>query len=162
MALTDRLNRRTRHNPRMSRADAIAQLDELYASLPALECKGLCHDSCTAIDASELERERLLARGVDIGPRYTPGRVRRLIASGHKPRCPALGPLNTCTVYDVRPFICRAFGLVLNRRTGEGLMCEHGCVPDATIDPQEFYRIMLAIEKLSEAVTAVRKGGAPQ
>jgi Fe-S-cluster containining protein len=86
------------------------------------------------------------------------------LESGSVPRCPALGPLNTCRVYAVRPFICRAFGLVLDRRALYGgrefttpMMCDYGCVPDGTLSLPEFARVLLDIERLSYAVTGVRR-----
>lgn len=139
-------------------------LEELYASLPALECRGLCHDTCTAIDASELERERLAERGVVLPAALAHQQLAELIASGRTPRCPALGPLNTCTVYDVRPFICRAFGLVRDRATeppgsphGGPMMCGHGCIPDGTLDLWEYARVLDDIERLSVLVTGVSR-----
>lgn len=143
-----------------TRSEAIEALEELYAVLPSLECKGLCADSCTVIDASELERQRLRERGIELGPptdRWTVERLKGLIASGKTPRCPALSPLNTCRVYEVRPLICRVFGMVLDPRTGDGMMCEHGCIPDATITPAELYRVLLQLDELSEQVTGVRR-----
>lgn len=142
---------------RPTRAETIARLEQLYASLPALECKGRCHDSCTVIDASELERQRIRERGVELGPYTSRRTLTDLTASGRTPRCPALGPLNTCTVYDVRPLICRAFGMVLDRATGEGMMCQYGCVPDGTIEPRELYRALLEVEELSRQVTGVSR-----
>lgn len=147
----------------MTRAEALAALDELYASLPALECKGRCHDTCTAIDASELERERLAERGVHLPAALAHRQLAALIATGQTPRCPALGPLNTCRVYDVRPFICRAFGMVLDRRTSPAnphhgpMMCDHGCVPDGTLSFAEYARVLADIEELSYAVTGVSR-----
>lgn len=135
---------------RYTRAEAIAALDDLYAQLPALECKGLCHDSCTSVDASELERRRIADAGGDIGPTMSHRRLKALIDSGHKPRCPSLGPLNNCTIYQLRPFICRVFGMA------EGLMCEHGCIPDGVLSRNEVVRIIITIEQLSRQVTGVR------
>lgn len=137
------------------RERALAELEQLYASLPAIECKGRCHDACTVIDASELERERIQARGVELPPGMSHTRHLKLIDQGKAPRCPALGPLNTCTVYDVRPMICRAFGMTLDPRTGRGLMCEHGCIPDGTISPQDLSRALIQIEELSRWATGV-------
>lgn len=147
-----------------SKEEALAMLDDLYAQLPALECKGLCHDSCTGVDASELERERIRARGVELS-RASPQLQMKLILGGHQiPRCPALGPLNNCTVYAVRPFTCRAFGLTMDPRapgemaTFKGpMMCDHGCVPDGTITIGEYYRIIQVIEELSVVVTGVSR-----
>lgn len=139
----------------MSRAHAVGALEELYASLPALECKGLCHETCTAIDASELERERIRERGVDLPADSAPDQLRAIAANGQVPRCPALGPLNTCPVYDVRPFVCRAFGLVhdpqaqlIGATFKQPMMCDHGCVPAATMTTPEFWRIAGQIEAL--------------
>lgn len=146
-----------KRRPRYTRTQAITMLEELYAQLPPLECKGLCHDSCTSIDASELERERMRERGVELPSGMPHDRLKALIALGVTPRCPALSPLNTCSVYEVRPFICRAFGVVLDRQTGEGLMCEHGCIPDGTIDPGQVYRALREIEELSAEVTGVSR-----
>lgn len=139
----------------MDRREAYAALDDLYAQLPALECKGLCHDTCTAIDMSVLERERIVeTTGVRIPlPLYPP---ERNLVDGKPPRCAALGPLNTCRVYQVRPFICRAFGMVLTHPDAphEGpMMCDHGCIPDAVLSGAEFTRLMREILELSQAVT---------
>lgn len=130
--------------------EAQAELDELYAQLPALECKGLCHDSCTVAPASELEYRRITDSGASIGQRMSGQRVRELVRAGQTPRCPALGPLNTCTIYSIRPFICRAFGVARDLR------CEHGCIPDKILDEGEVSRVMAYIEQLSRQVTGVR------
>lgn len=148
---------------RRDRATARAELDELYASLPALECKGRCHDTCTAIDASELERERIAERGVALPELSAPAQLAALRATGKVPRCPALSPLNTCSVYDVRPFTCRAFGMVLDPRADltmiykTPMMCDYGCVPDGTISLAEYVRVLQDIERLSREVTGVRR-----
>lgn len=139
----------------MNRAEAYAALDELYAQLPPLECKGRCHDTCTAIDMSVLERERIAdTTGVDIPAPLYP--LKRAFIDGRPPRCPALGPLNTCRVYEVRPFICRAFGMVLTSRDdphGGPMMCDHGCIPDGVLSHPEFVKIMREILALSQEIT---------
>lgn len=144
-----------------TKEEALAMLDELYASLPALECKGRCHDTCTAIDASELERQRIAERGVTLPEWIDHGTLKALIASGATPRCPALSPLNTCRVYEVRPLICRAFGMTHDPRNPfpnfGPMMCDHGCVPDGTISLQELSKALREIEALSREVTGVSR-----
>lgn len=132
-----------------ARERALAQLDRLYARLDeaGLRCRGLCHDACTVIDASELERERIRARGVELGPPVGHRRHLELIAAGQHQRCPALGPLNTCTVYEVRPLICRLFGVA------EGLFCEHGCVPEQALTKSAAHRLLIEVAELSRSVT---------
>lgn len=137
----------------MTREAAIAELERVYAQLDAipLECKGLCADGCTVIDASELERQRLAERGVNLGPRVTHRKHLELIAQGRDQRCPGLSALNTCRVYDVRPLICRLFGMA------EGLMCQHGCIPDGVISRADANRLLVEVEELSAEVTGYRR-----
>lgn len=140
---------------------AVEMLMDLYSQLPPLECKGKCWDGCTAVEASELERQLIAERGVQLpdAPADTQHRVHKMV--GTLPRCPALTSFNTCGVYDVRPFVCRAFGMVLERGTPlemvyrSVMMCDHGCVPDGTIDLPDFVRLLDKIELLSRAVTGV-------
>lgn len=149
-------------------AEALAMLDDLYASLPALACKGRCHDSCTSIDASELERERLAARGITLSDVPAPRRLKLIAMSGEIPRCPALSPLNTCSVYDVRPFTCRAFGMVRDPRADDTMvyqtpmMCDHGCIPAGTISLADYVSRLQEIERLSRVVTGVRRLPLPE
>ena len=73
----------------MNRTEAYAALDDLYGQLPALERKGRCHDTCTVIDMSELERERIAdTTGVAIPLPIYP--LRQWFEDGRSPRCPAL------------------------------------------------------------------------
>lgn len=137
------------------RRKALALLEELYRSLPEIACKGLCHDTCTSTDASELERERIRERGVEL-PGFIPVQVLRArIKAGDTPRCPALGPLNTCTVYDVRPLLCRAWG------TTPRLQCDYGCVPSGYVPDVDLMRALVEVEELSEWATGVSRKPPP-
>lgn len=104
----------------------IERIEAIYARLPAIECQGLCWNSCGPIDMSPAERERIEAAGVDI-PRYTSERgaawAANIVAIGEERfDCPALTQMKRCSVYEIRPFICRAWGV------GRGeLACPYGC-----------------------------------
>lgn len=101
------------------RADRV--LAELYAQVPDMaDCRGLCHDSCGPIPTTARERERVAEAGARLPTVY---RSLTLIDDDPDWRCPALGDDNRCTVYDVRPLICRLYGAV------ENMPCAHGCVP---------------------------------
>ncbi|KQQ18681.1 hypothetical protein ASF48_17315 [Rathayibacter sp. Leaf299] len=95
---------------------ALERLEDLYAELPTLSCLGLCEKSCHQhIDASALERRRLLAKGVDLDAPTPDG------------ACPALSRTfgaGRCSVHAIRPTICRLWGV------SAAMPCEHGCVPD--------------------------------
>jgi Fe-S-cluster containining protein len=133
---------------------AYAELDELYESIPRVRCKGLCADSCTIAPASELEKRRMAEHGHELITQRPPGPI---------PRCPSLGPLNNCLSYHVRPFVCRAFGVVVDDRVDSSqwhrqpLMCDHGCVSDdgRYVPLAEMYRVSEEIERLSRGVTGV-------
>jgi Fe-S-cluster containining protein len=122
--------------------DVIQELEELYAELPTINCKGLCWNSCGPIDLSDAERQRIVDLGVDI-PVFTEDRARRW-ANDEKGElyCPALsfgaheGGMG-CTAYEARPMICRLWGL------SEGDMsCPHGCEPSTRLTPAEVYRFI--------------------
>ncbi len=99
---------------RRSRAQVDAALDALYATLPNIECRGKCHDSCGPIAMSSAERRRLAEQGVRIS----------VTVGAHGLRCTALTLLNRCGCYGLRPAICRIWGLT------RALQCSYGCVPD--------------------------------
>lgn len=95
------------------RASKVAALETLYASMPGVKCKGLCASECTSISMSDLEHQRVADAGTAI-PRPSPANL-------GKP-CPALKD-GRCTVYEVRPFICRIYGAT----SGTAVDCKHGC-----------------------------------
>jgi Fe-S-cluster containining protein len=91
-------------------------LRNIYAQIPDLHCKGLCANSCrTRIDMSTAELERI--EGVS-GRRLPESMFQRegLV-------CPLLED-DRCTVYGVRPTVCRLWGVA------ESMPCRHGCTPD--------------------------------
>lgn len=91
-----------------------AALRAVWAQVPDLECRGKCWDSCGAIQMTDPEHALTARAGVEIADsRY----------DGSATLCPALTVLNTCSVYDVRPTICRLFGAV------ENMPCSQGCQP---------------------------------
>ncbi len=97
-----------------SPTDPYARLDEIYAEIPDVGCKGLCHDSCHSVGATVLERARVAERGV------------QLPEMGAFPDgCPALTMFKRCGVYEARPTICRLWAAT------ESMPCPYGCRPAA-------------------------------
>lgn len=94
-------------------------LAKIYSELPTVECKGLCHQACGLIVASPVEVESMeTASG-------------RPFTCSHDLTCDYLTRENRCSVYAVRPMICRLYGVA------EGLLCEHGCVPSRLVSKAE-------------------------
>lgn len=106
-----------------------AALEALYATLPRLECKGLCSDTCHFIAMTPLEQHRIRRTG---GPE---------ISMADSP-CPAL-ILGRCSVYRRRPMICRLWGLV------EDLPCHYGCKPERYLTDAEGKRFLARVQALS-------------
>jgi Fe-S-cluster containining protein len=99
-----------------------SQLDELYSRLPRLDCQGVCADSCGPIPAGGAERERMeRARG----RRLEAPEIRTEI-DGHIEACHECSMMDDgrCSVYDIRPMICRLWGMT------ELLPCPYGCIPE--------------------------------
>lgn len=89
-------------------------LDDLYAALPSMQCRGRCQESCGSIGMTAMERDRIADRHSVTLPRF----------AAFEGLCPALGPFGTCSVYADRPLVCRLWGMV------ESMACPHGCIPE--------------------------------
>ncbi|WP_329271761.1 YkgJ family cysteine cluster protein [Streptomyces sp. NBC_01451] len=112
-----------------------AALDALYESLPRLECQRKCGSACGPVPLSPLERNRIRASGV----RWVDGRVITLsVGQRVGTTCTALDQEKMqCRAYEVRPMVCRIWGLV------EELACPWGCMPEGGyLDTIEGLRLM--------------------
>lgn len=110
-------------------------LAEVYALVPEIACKGLCHTTCTVQGMSDRERERIrLEGGIDY-PDVRPGDFQDLLLE--TPVCPALTPEKRCAVYELRPLVCRVWG------TAVGMRCPHGCKPARLLDPIEKLELLI-------------------
>lgn len=108
------------------------QLEALYAELPSMECRGLCSESCGPVMMSRLEWQAICRR-IGREPRATATLT-----------CPMLSE-HRCTVYDIRPTICRLWGLV----DDETMRCPHGCVPDRWLTREEGYAFLRRAREIS-------------
>lgn len=124
-----------RHRTRGGTDDRGVKLDALYAELPQLDCRGRCQESCGPIDMSATERARIADAGVDIPP--LADRAARRGPLDIAWTCPALSALGTCSVYRLRPMICRVWGLT------ELLACPYGCMPEGGwLDDAAVYELL--------------------
>lgn len=96
------------------------ELKAVWAEIPDVGCKGHCIESCGPIGASPLELRILAARGVLIRDYWDS--LTDFAMTGTAQTCPALVN-GRCSVYEVRPTVCRLWGAV------DAMPCEWGCVP---------------------------------
>jgi Fe-S-cluster containining protein len=97
-------------------------LDQLYAQLPKLDCKGLCHTSCGPIGMTQVERRRIQKNTGG----HDPGVVYETLGNDTVTdvTCSLLQQDKRCGVYAIRPMICRLWGII------DVLKCPYGCVPE--------------------------------
>jgi Fe-S-cluster containining protein len=118
-------------------------LADVYARIPAVECKGLCQESCGPIAMSRDEDRRLRQLGVALPPMAD---AVAAIERGEDYWCPALRD-GRCNVYEARPTICRLWGATAS------MPCPHGCTPGDALSQQDSFDLLLA---------AARAGGGMQ
>lgn len=117
-------------------------LEDAYAALPRIECKGLCAKSChyTMFTPTELARaEQAAGRKLPIDAVLDEhGGHWATLTGDKKGRCPLLR-LGRCTTYEARPLLCRLYGLVPSMR------CPYGCEPERWLTDAEGHELLAAI-----------------
>lgn len=118
------------------------KLEAIYKKIPDIECKGLCHPTCTIVPAAKAEIKRARQRMGGKNP-FNP--MRAIIALKENnpvmPSCAALKD-KRCSIYHARPSICRLYGV------SEDLECPFGCVPKKKLSRKEAHDIIMEIEEL--------------
>ena len=115
----------------MSIARAIrgVELDQAYATLPKLDCQRKCQESCGPIVFSGEELWRIKRRG----------HVAYYDARRHA--CSLLNEEGDCSVHDIRPMICRLWGLT------KSMACPFGCVPERWLTEDETHALLAKAEE---------------
>jgi Fe-S-cluster containining protein len=109
----------------------------VYAELPTIECQGLCHECCHSVGMEPHEQATIAQHGVDLP-----------LAGFFPDGCPALTEDKRCSVYAVRPTICRLWGVV------ESMVCQYGCRPTTYLTDAEGHR---ALARVRAAGLAARR-----
>jgi Fe-S-cluster containining protein len=134
---------------------AAAQLADLYARVPDVGCKGLCHDTCGPVSGGPAERLAMRRAGYPLPKIDNMGDGLRLLVNDPGYRCPALTADNRCAVYaddpPRRPMVCRVWG------ASESLPCPYGCAPgpgERLLTPAESTALMIAAENAGTVAAA--------
>lgn len=130
----------------MSEATKLSKIDALLSTIPAFQCKEGCYDCCGPIELSRLEYMRCIqASG------RTAEDVRQQMQNNLKQgiyTCPLLDPVTKkCSVYEIRPAICRLFGAVRGQ-----LLCPHGYAPknSTLLSDKQARDILRKVEELGK------------
>jgi hypothetical protein len=108
-------------------------IEEIYAEIPNVpDCNGSCATACGPIAMFKGEWERVV-RSAGRTPRLRPGQL----------VCPLLSPTGKCTVYTVRPYICRLWG------TTRALRCPQGCQPERWLSVDEARDILQRLDAIA-------------
>ena len=120
----------------LSRSDE-RKLEAIYAEIPSIPgCTGECAEACGPIAMFTGEWERV-KRSAGRTPKLRDPMV-----------CPMLSPTGKCTVYSVRPYICRVWGATRE------LACPHGCEPERWLPLQESLDIFARIGEIAGPASA--------
>lgn len=110
-------------------------IDAIYAKLPKINCQKKCQECCGQVMMTDFEFQRIVNR------------------TGRNPPIPnsLLEPCHWlkdggCKVYDIRPAICRLWGLV----DFPIMKCPFGCVPERWLSNEEGLAIIDEIQRLSD------------
>lgn len=110
--------------------DQDVALQALYDSLPKIECQGRCWMSCGIIEMSPRERQRIKERGIRISTQQ------EALSRDREHFCEALTDDRRCAVYEIRPMICRLWGIA------DGMPCPWGCKPERVLSRIEAYTLI--------------------
>lgn len=120
------------------RTAVAARLRALYDRVPAVACKGDCWDACTTFPLPRVEKRRLAAEAGAVFPPEPAG------PDGKLPRCQLLTADNRCSVYEIRPLVCRLWGV------SDASPCNFGCVPEGgRLSVVETYDLLAEVFEIS-------------
>lgn len=130
-------------SPPMNNSKRLADIDWLLDQHKRpFKCVEGCADCCGPIIMSRLEAKRIARRTGQSTKNLTNAMQRAIITKGQ--HCPLLDQQTSkCTVYDIRPAICRLFGAVADEPR---LTCQHGRRPDNLLPKQSARTILRAVE----------------
>lgn len=124
------------------------KLQRIYDRLPKIECKQKCQDACSFIITTKREQKEI-SKELNYNP-FTKvnynhyalfdiekdSSCKMLNKDKSDPNC------GNCSIYYMRPLICRLFGLVKKMR------CPFGCVPERWITDNEAKKMFKEIKAI--------------
>jgi Fe-S-cluster containining protein len=110
-------------------------VEQIYAIIPKLDCQRKCRECCGPITVFGVEWDRMQAASLV-----------SINKINHRAECPALSG-NSCSIYSVRPLICRLWGVV------RAMRCPWGCEPERWLSDVEVDIMFRTLKRLSHSRT---------
>ena len=116
-------------------ATAPPELQAIWDRVPEMKnCQGRCHTSCGPAPGSGAERKVIEAQGKKLG--VEDGMLGAMT-------CSLLTPDGRCSIYSVRPLICRIWG------AAKFLPCPYGCEPERYLSEAEAWQMLCEVAALT-------------
>jgi Fe-S-cluster containining protein len=93
----------------------MSDIEQIYAAVHHVPCKGLCHEACGPILYSAAEARLLQDNAINL-PEIVDHKKHGPLTRSH------LSDEGRCNIYAQRPLICRLYGAV------KKMKCPHGCM----------------------------------
>ena len=111
--------------------ERLTSLDAALWRIPVFACKPGCSECCGPVMMSRLEWQRICDH-LGYEPKGNPDTL----------DCPMLKD-GRCSVYDIRPTICRLFGTIKGK-----MVCPHGCQPERLLTDAEARMLLDKAQRL--------------
>lgn len=119
-----------------------ASMEKIFAGLPTMKCVDGCSDCCGPILATRMEWSRIYNR-LGTTQEKLAKKVEEKLSKGDL-NCVLLDEQGRCSVYDIRPAICRLFGVSHAPR----LVCPHIGQHPSGLSDADTNNVLNQIERL--------------
>ena len=111
--------------------------EELYGQIPQMACESACSDCCCLVRFSRYEVAQIDTVRIICA-------VFKRFRQATTQKCPYVTQENRCSIYQVRPFVCRLFGTADHER----LRCPKGLRPEKMLSAEEAERLINRFVKI--------------
>lgn len=131
----------------MNNTEKLKRIDALLSSVPPMRCLEGCSSCCGPVAMTRLEESRI-CRSIGQSPKWLRQAMLKtfndVVAKGDSGgSCPLLKD-GRCSVYDIRPAVCRVFGSSDDKL----LICPHGCASKNPWTKAHTSAVMDQVDKL--------------
>jgi Fe-S-cluster containining protein len=119
-------------------------LQDIYNSMPTIECQGLCQECCGPIAVLPAELQKITESKQSVP-------TIKVVSEWGNLTCSALNDKGRCSIYENRPMICRLYGLV------QAMACPYGCKPSRWVSDREAAILIERVRKLKPGEPYISK-----